>query len=60
MDKWRDADLPHEDLVRKFKEVMSTRTAKEWEDVVAEIGSEGVTCYTSAEWMQHPQARDTK
>ncbi len=56
MDKWRDAKLPPAELAQKFDEVMRTRTAKEWEDFIAEIGSEGVICHTSAEWLQHPQA----
>ncbi len=60
MDKWRDAKLPPEELAQKFDAVMHTRTAKEWEDVVAEIGSEGVICHSSAEWLQHPQALTSK
>ncbi len=56
MDKWRDAKLPPQELAQKFDEVMRTRTAKEWEDIVADIGSEGVICHRSAEWLQHPQA----
>ena len=60
MDKWRDAKLPPSELAQKFDEVMRTRTAKEWEDIVAELGSEGVICHTSAEWLQHPQALGSK
>ncbi len=60
MDKWRDAKLSPEELAQKFDAVMHTRTAKEWEDVVAEIGSEGVICHSSAEWLQHPQALTSK
>ena len=60
MDKWRDAKLPPKELAQKFDEVMRTRTAKEWEDIIAEIGSEGVICHTSAEWLQHPQALESK
>jgi crotonobetainyl-CoA:carnitine CoA-transferase CaiB-like acyl-CoA transferase len=56
MDKWRDAKLPPKDLAAKFDEVMRTRTAQEWEDIVAAIGSEGVICHSSAEWLRHPQA----
>jgi crotonobetainyl-CoA:carnitine CoA-transferase CaiB-like acyl-CoA transferase len=56
MDRWRDAGLPPDQLARKFDEVMRTRTAQEWEDLIAEIGSEGVICHSSAEWLQHPQA----
>ena len=60
MDKWRDAKLPPNELAQKFDEVMRTRTAKEWEDIIAEIGSEGVICHTSAEWLEHPQALASK
>lgn len=57
LDKWRDAGLAENDLLQKFDEVMLARPAKEWEDIIAEIGSEGVICHTGAEWLQHPQAR---
>ncbi|HEV7821535.1 MAG TPA: CoA transferase, partial [Burkholderiales bacterium] len=60
MDKWRDAKLPPAELAQKFDEVMRARTAKEWEDIIAEIGSEGVLCHSSAEWLQHPQALESK
>src|SRR5687768_3222116 len=60
MDGWRAANLPPEQLAQKFDEVMRTRTAKEWEDFIAEIGSEGVICHTSAEWLEHPQAVESK
>jgi crotonobetainyl-CoA:carnitine CoA-transferase CaiB-like acyl-CoA transferase len=60
MDKWRDAKLPPKELAQKFDEVMRTRTAKEWEDFIAELGSEGVVCHTSAEWLKHPQALESK
>ena len=39
---------------------MRARTGKEWEDFIAEIGSEGVICHTSAEWLEHPQALGSK
>jgi crotonobetainyl-CoA:carnitine CoA-transferase CaiB-like acyl-CoA transferase len=60
MDKWRDARLPPQELAQKFDEVMRTQTAKEWEDRIAEIGSEGAICHTSAEWLKHPQALASK
>lgn len=60
MDQWRDANLPPKALAQKFDEVMRTRTAKAWEDIIAEIGSEGVICHSSAEWLQHPQALASK
>jgi crotonobetainyl-CoA:carnitine CoA-transferase CaiB-like acyl-CoA transferase len=60
MDRWRDAKLPPDELARKFDETMRARTAKEWEDIIAELGSEGVICHTSAEWLQHAQALGSK
>jgi crotonobetainyl-CoA:carnitine CoA-transferase CaiB-like acyl-CoA transferase len=60
MDKWRDANLPPKELAAKFDDVMRTRTGKEWEDFIAEIGSEGVICHTSAEWLEHPQALESR
>jgi len=59
MDQWRDAKLAPKELAQKFDEVMRTRTAKEWEDTIAEIGSEGVVCHSSAEWLKHPQALES-
>ncbi|HEX2827405.1 MAG TPA: CoA transferase [Burkholderiales bacterium] len=60
MDRWRDAKLPPKELGQKFDEVMRTKSAKDWEDAIAEIGSEGVICHTSAEWLRHPQALESK
>jgi len=60
MDQWRDAKLPPKELARKFDEAMRARTAREWEDFIADIGSEGVICHTSAEWLGHPQALQSK
>ena len=37
--------------------LFATRTAQEWEDLIAAAGSEGAVCRTSAEWLQHPHAR---
>ena len=60
MDQWRDATPPPNELAQKFDEVMRTRTAREWEDFIADIGSEGVVCHSSAEWLLHPQALASK
>jgi crotonobetainyl-CoA:carnitine CoA-transferase CaiB-like acyl-CoA transferase len=60
MDKWRDAKLPPQELAQKFDDVARTRTAQEWEDLIADIGSEGVICHSSAQWLQHPQALQSK
>ena len=56
MDRWRDAGLSPEELGARFDAVMRTRTAREWEEAIAGIGSEGVICHSSAEWLEHPQA----
>jgi crotonobetainyl-CoA:carnitine CoA-transferase CaiB-like acyl-CoA transferase len=60
MDKWRDAKLPPKELAQKFDDAMRAHTTKEWEAIIADIGSEGVTCHTSAEWLKHPQALESK
>ena len=41
----------------RIRELFLTRTAQEWEDLIAEAGSEGAVCRTSAEWFEHPHAR---
>ena len=42
---------------RRIRDLFLTRTAQEWEDLIAEAGSEGAVCRTSAEWFDHPHAR---
>ena len=39
-----------------MKDLFKTRTAQEWEDLVAEAGSECTMCRTSEEWFSHPHA----
>jgi len=56
LDQARDAGLSAQELGRRFDEIGLTRTAKEWEDFCADIGTEGVICHSSAAWMRHPQA----
>ena len=41
-------------------ELFRSRTAQQWEDLVAEAGSECGVCRTSAEWMDHPHARGSE
>ena len=41
----------------RIRDLFLTRTAQEWEDLIAEAGSEGAVCRTSAEWFDHPHAR---
>jgi crotonobetainyl-CoA:carnitine CoA-transferase CaiB-like acyl-CoA transferase len=39
------------------RQLFKTRTAQEWEDLVAKAGSECAVCRTSPEWFEHPHAR---
>ena len=43
-----------------IRQLFSTRTAQEWEDLIAEAGSEGAVCRTSDEWFDHPHARQSQ
>src|SRR5262249_593429 len=52
----RDPQLRAEQLIRA-RALFKTRTAQEWEDLVAQAGSECAVCRTSAEWFAHPHAR---
>ena len=44
---------------QKAKELFMTRTAQEWEDLVAVAGSECAMCRTSDEWFDHPHAKES-
>jgi crotonobetainyl-CoA:carnitine CoA-transferase CaiB-like acyl-CoA transferase len=61
-----DFDLLKEDpklaaeALRRAEALFKTRTAQEWEDLVAEAGSECAVCRTSQEWIDHPQARESQ
>ncbi len=46
-----------EEQAKRIRELFLTRTAQEWEDLIAAAGSEGAVCRTSAEWFEHPHAR---
>ena len=53
--------IMHDPALRKqhearARELFKTRTAQEWEDLIAGAGSEGAMCRTSAEWFDHPHA----
>jgi crotonobetainyl-CoA:carnitine CoA-transferase CaiB-like acyl-CoA transferase len=52
----RDPQLRAEHLHRA-RALFKTRTAQDWEDLVARAGSECTVCRTSAEWFAHPHAR---
>ena len=48
------------EAIRRGEELFKTRTAQEWEDLVAEAGGEGALCRTSEEWTKHPHTRESK
>lgn len=54
-----DPDLFAKHLERA-RELFKTRTAQEWEDLVAEAGSECAVCRSSDEWFDHPHARGSQ
>lgn len=45
---------------RRIVDLFKTRTAQEWEDLIAVAGSECAVCRTSAEWLEHPHAKASK
>ena len=55
----RPLDVPqfHAEAQQRIRELFLSRTAQEWEDLIAEAGSEGAVCRTSAEWFDHPHTR---
>ena len=48
------------EAIRRGEKLFKTRTAQEWEDLVAEVGGEGALCRTSEEWTRHPHTRESK
>ena len=48
------------EMRQRTAELFKTRTAQEWEDLVAEAGSECAVCRTSVEWFTHPHARESQ
>ncbi|MGE3539494.1 MAG: CaiB/BaiF CoA transferase family protein [Candidatus Tectimicrobiota bacterium] len=50
----------YEKYQQRARELFKTRTAQEWEDLVAAAGSECAVCRTSAEWFEHPHARESQ
>ena len=45
---------------QRIEELFRTRTAQQWEDLIAEAGSEGSVCRTSEEWFHHLHARESQ
>ena len=60
MAEHRDAGATPEELGKRFDETFTKRTAMEWEAFNENVGTEGVNCSTSAEWLKHPQALESK
>ena len=48
------------ELDRRTTELFKTRTAEEWELLIAEAGSEATVCRTTAEWIEHPHALESE
>lgn len=49
----------YEKHLQRARELFKTRPAQEWEDLVAQAGSECAVCRSSAEWFDHPHARQS-
>ena len=60
MAEHRDAGASPEELGKRFDEVFKKRTSMEWEAYNEAIGTEGGSCNSSAEWLKHPQALESK
>ncbi len=70
IDSWEPGLLDFEQLrrdlelrrraIERSRELFLTRAAQEWEDLVAEAGSECAICRTSEEWFSHPHARESE
>jgi crotonobetainyl-CoA:carnitine CoA-transferase CaiB-like acyl-CoA transferase len=63
IEHWRDSGLfdpaRADELEAAEEELFRTKTAQEWEDLVAEAGSECTVCRTTEEWMAHRHARES-
>jgi len=57
IDRLMDDPQLRAEHLRRAGELFKTRTAQDWEDLVARAGSECAVCRTSAEWFEHPHAR---
>lgn len=57
LDRPLDSEAFTTTVRQRIQALFTTRTAQEWEDLIAEAGSEGAICRTSAEWCAHPHAR---
>ncbi|MGQ4808322.1 CoA-transferase/lyase DddD [Candidatus Entotheonellaceae bacterium PAL068K] len=59
IDRILNDQVLHEKHLQRARELFKTRSAQDWEDLVAEAGSECAVCRTSAEWFDHPHARQS-
>ena len=54
-DAWSASDSPKADNAR-MEQLFKSRSASEWEALIADLGSEGAICRSSADWIMHPHA----
>jgi crotonobetainyl-CoA:carnitine CoA-transferase CaiB-like acyl-CoA transferase len=54
-----DATLA-QDLLERMTRLFTTRTAQEWEDLVNAAGTPTAVCRSTAEWLEHPHARESR
>jgi crotonobetainyl-CoA:carnitine CoA-transferase CaiB-like acyl-CoA transferase len=54
---WDTERFNKDELQEHIEALFHTRSAIEWEDLVADIGCEAAMCRTSDEWIQHPHAQ---
>jgi crotonobetainyl-CoA:carnitine CoA-transferase CaiB-like acyl-CoA transferase len=45
---------------QRIEELFKSRSAQEWEELAASVGSEAAICRTTAEWMAHPHALESR
>jgi crotonobetainyl-CoA:carnitine CoA-transferase CaiB-like acyl-CoA transferase len=62
LDRARFASNPEMErlLAERMTAIFLTRTAQEWEDLVSAAGTPCAICRDSAEWLEHPHARESQ
>lgn len=60
VDAAADGKMTADEVRAKTEELFRSKTAQEWEDFVAEVGSECGRCNTPAEWLVHPHALESE
>ena len=53
--EWWDAP----DAPARIAALFATRPAQQWEDLGSQVGTEMAVCTTSAQWLEHPHARQS-